>query len=294
MEFEIYRFPAAFNVCSRSRPQPRYTTTETDDAYVISVVLPGVERQDMQVKRIGEKLTVNAAASGAGESCAFEETFSVPEDANLHDVKAETSNGVLRVTVPKKAAELPRAIEVAAVMERDKESYELVYHVPGAGAEQVSVEVTGNELKVAAEAGERAFFRGFERTYTIPQDADANRIRAFCADGVAVVRIPKLAPVKLDLAGEVPTGEDMYTVHLKLPGVASENITVERTRRDVRISVAEAEGERQIVHKHSLRVPRRVDPGQVTAAYKHGVLTIGGPKAQFETKVFEVVAHNAA
>jgi len=94
---------------------------------------------------------------------------------------------------------LTPAVDVA----EDDERYVVTAEVPGAKAEDVHVEVQDNVLSIRGEKrserkeeGERRRyverrFGSFARSFSLPANADADRVKASFQDGVLTVEIPK-------------------------------------------------------------------------------------------------------
>jgi HSP20 family molecular chaperone IbpA len=102
---------------------PRYDVRETADAYVLTASVPGVDRSSLETTVDGETLTITG-----------HRTFTVPADwtpvhreippadfrlvlevdrrFNRDGIKAELSQGVLTLTLPKAEAVKPRKIEI--------------------------------------------------------------------------------------------------------------------------------------------------------------------------------------
>jgi HSP20 family protein len=88
------------------------------------------------------------------------------------------------------------------------DAYVLHADLPGVKDEDVEVTVHGNVLTVRGERraeerkeGETFYvyersYGGFERSFTLPEEADGDRIEARLADGVLAVRIAKRAESK--------------------------------------------------------------------------------------------------
>jgi len=92
---------------------PAVDVVETDAAYVLSVELPGVAREDVELSADGNLLEVSgtrphpAAGSFAlMERCygPFRRSFELPSPIDSDAVSADLVAGVLTVTVPKRAA----------------------------------------------------------------------------------------------------------------------------------------------------------------------------------------------
>ncbi|WP_308621682.1 Hsp20/alpha crystallin family protein [uncultured Desulfovibrio sp.] len=95
------------------------------DAYCLSMEIPGVEPEHISLEIREDTLVISGekasphdagAARLAGERVfgAFRRMWALPEDADADAVSAATKNGVLTVTVPRKAAPEPqhRTIEI--------------------------------------------------------------------------------------------------------------------------------------------------------------------------------------
>lgn len=138
----IYRRPATLpaalrdlethlnRVFSDARPetaawQPRIDLTETADAYVIHADVPGVTKEDVDIEVHGDTVTLRgerkreALAEDASRRHTerghgrFERTFRLPEHSiDAERVEARYHNGVLTLTVPKRAEAKAREIPV--------------------------------------------------------------------------------------------------------------------------------------------------------------------------------------
>lgn len=105
---------------------PRIDVRETDDEYVVTAELPGLEEKDVELTfddnvltLKGEKRTDHSDESAGYkhvESVAghFERTFAFPVEVEADKVTATAKNGILTVTLPKPAdaKKEPRTIPV--------------------------------------------------------------------------------------------------------------------------------------------------------------------------------------
>jgi len=101
---------------------PLADVSETDDAYVVEVDLPGVNRDqiDMQVQdrelvitgEIPESKQSGRRHRRSRRAGRFEFHTYLPGDVNADSVNAQLSDGVLTVTIPKSEAAKPRHIEI--------------------------------------------------------------------------------------------------------------------------------------------------------------------------------------
>ena len=101
---------------------PLADVSETDDAYVVEVDLPGVNRDqiDMQVQERELVITGEIPEPEQGgrrhrrsrRAGRFEFHTYLPGDVNADAVNAQLSDGVLTVTIPKSQEAKPRQIEI--------------------------------------------------------------------------------------------------------------------------------------------------------------------------------------
>ncbi len=110
----------------------------------------------------------------------------------------------MRQNWPERVAEQPDItpqLDVTA----NGEAYFVHIELPGVSPEDVNIKVADNVLTISGEKknetaeGVRVFVqeRGygtFSRALSLPEDADAERIRAFAKDGVLMVEIPRRKP----------------------------------------------------------------------------------------------------
>lgn len=104
--------------------RPRYEITEDENAYYVDVDLPGVPKKDVTLtlhdgilELVGER---NWSApkdwkpiGGDHESYAYRLRLMVGDRIGDQKISAETSNGVLRLTLPKEEEKKPRKIEIS-------------------------------------------------------------------------------------------------------------------------------------------------------------------------------------
>ena len=115
------------------------------------------------------------------------------------------------------AAEAPAVDFVPAVNTREADdAYYIEVDLPGVKKEDINIDVKDNiltisgERKVEEERKEDDFYRvesvygKFERSFSLPEDVDADKIEAEAKDGVLTVKIPKAqsvekAPKKIEI-----------------------------------------------------------------------------------------------
>jgi HSP20 family protein len=103
---------------------PLADLSETDDAYIVKVDLPGARKDQVQVQVQDRQLTVTGeipeSQDGDGERShrrsrrtgRFELHTYLPGEVNTDAVRAELADGVLTVTVPKAEASKPHKVEI--------------------------------------------------------------------------------------------------------------------------------------------------------------------------------------
>jgi HSP20 family protein len=106
---------------------PAVDIHEEPERYVISADVPGVDPNAIEVSMENGVLTISGArrserseerASGARRVERlygnFYRRFALPDTADADNVEARSVNGVLEVTIPKKAQPQPKKITVSA------------------------------------------------------------------------------------------------------------------------------------------------------------------------------------
>lgn len=103
---------------------PAGDVSETDDAYLVEIELPGVRREDVDIELYGNELVITGELKErerkgllrrrtrrVGE---FEYRVTLPGDIRAGGVEASLTNGVLTVRVPKMNAAKPNKIKIAS------------------------------------------------------------------------------------------------------------------------------------------------------------------------------------
>lgn len=123
------RFPAT-NFGMRylaSLPMPALEMKETDKEYTLSVELPGVAQDDVDITVEGEMLIVKGEKKEEREEKerdytisersygAFERRVSLPKDAIVDKIEANSDNGVIKIVIPRSegVSEGSRKIEIS-------------------------------------------------------------------------------------------------------------------------------------------------------------------------------------
>jgi HSP20 family protein len=105
---------------------PRLDVKETDDAYVVQMDVPGIDKKDIHVTLEDGLLSVSGnrkaehqeeGANGTWHRVerswgSFERHLRLGDGVDADNVKAEAKDGVLTIRVPKKETAKPRVIAV--------------------------------------------------------------------------------------------------------------------------------------------------------------------------------------
>jgi HSP20 family protein len=100
---------------------PLAEVSETDDAYLVHVELPGIRKDQVDVQLVDRELVISGDIKesengrrrrSSRRTGRFEYRTYLPGDVKADQVSAQLADGVLTVTVPKSEATKPRRIEV--------------------------------------------------------------------------------------------------------------------------------------------------------------------------------------
>lgn len=106
--------------------RPNFDVDETVEAYLLSVDLPGVKKEDLKIDMSGDVLTISgerkyerdskeAGASKVERSYgSFQRSFTLPNSVEGNKIEAHLEDGVLRIVIPKSEQAKPRTIEIQA------------------------------------------------------------------------------------------------------------------------------------------------------------------------------------
>ncbi len=106
------------------RAVPRVNITETKEGFKLDLLAPGFRKEDLKMNVENDTLTISAEkkneAVSEGERytrrefgfSAFNRSFRLPEHVSAENIKAEFTNGVLSVSIPKNEPAKPAAREI--------------------------------------------------------------------------------------------------------------------------------------------------------------------------------------
>lgn len=143
---------------------PSMELRETDDAFVLKADLPGVSEEDVEIEVIGNRVTIGGTReeeqTEEGETFlayersygTFSRSFTFPEGANVDEIAAELTDGVLTVKVPKRPEVQPRRISVGP--KQHARQPEIQKGPEAASAGETGATTASSETVKGAEAGE--------------------------------------------------------------------------------------------------------------------------------------------
>jgi HSP20 family protein len=117
--------PMGYEGAQPALPRVKVDVTESNGAYLVSADLPGVKKEDIQVAIDGAQVTLSAEVKrekdvAEGERVLHTErtygkltrSFTLPQELDEAKAEAKFRDGVLELTLPKKAAAARKAITI--------------------------------------------------------------------------------------------------------------------------------------------------------------------------------------
>ena len=113
-----------FAFSNRTNDYPSINVAEDKDGVQVVAEIPGIPKEDVKVQLHDGTLTISGerkSPENADDSeilrreiryGAFSRTIQLPESVDTENVTAEYTNGVLRVTLPKREAAKPKEISI--------------------------------------------------------------------------------------------------------------------------------------------------------------------------------------
>jgi len=103
--------------------EPSMNVLERDDAWMVELAAPGLEKEDFQLEVADGRLHIRAKkdkAPGEGEAFLrrefggfdFEKTFKLSEKVDAEGISASYEAGILRIALPKAEDAKPRKVDV--------------------------------------------------------------------------------------------------------------------------------------------------------------------------------------
>jgi HSP20 family protein len=120
----LYGQPQGSGRATTTAWAPALDISERKDAYLVTVELPGVEADDLEITLEDGLLTIQGERQFAQESSeqqfhrverrygAFRRSITLPAQVQAEQIEASFENGVLRIVVPKMEEAKPKRIQV--------------------------------------------------------------------------------------------------------------------------------------------------------------------------------------
>jgi HSP20 family protein len=101
---------------------PKFEVKESPDAYIFKADMPGVKESDLEIAVTGNRVTISGRREEeerredetlyAYERAygGFSRTFTLPEGADIDNIRAELRDGVLHLAIPKKPEVQPKKV----------------------------------------------------------------------------------------------------------------------------------------------------------------------------------------
>lgn len=125
MDRWVKRMDLAFEGLRLGRPFPALNVYESPQAYLITAELPGCDGKDLEIhvsvggmvlkgsRSIDTDIPENKFRRSERPSGKWERKISLPERVEEDGIRAELTNGLLRLHLPKLPATAPRQIQVS-------------------------------------------------------------------------------------------------------------------------------------------------------------------------------------
>jgi HSP20 family protein len=107
---------------------PSFDVTEDKDGYTFKADVPGVNKEELEITTIGNRLQISGKRDNEVENKtdtvytyerkwgSFVRSFTLPEGADLQHAKSDLKDGVLTVVIPKFAELQPKKIPIAGAV----------------------------------------------------------------------------------------------------------------------------------------------------------------------------------
>lgn len=105
---------------------PLFDVTETKEAYIFKVDVPGVKKEDIEITSTGNRIQISGKRDSEHESKTdtvymyerqygdFCRSFTLPDGADLDSAKSDLQHGVLTLAIPKKPGAQAKKIAISS------------------------------------------------------------------------------------------------------------------------------------------------------------------------------------
>lgn len=102
---------AADNVSATERI-PAATLYEKEQGYELEVELPGVKKEDTDIRIENNMLTVDAKRQIGEKVCSYKREFRISEEVDQENIKATFENGLLKLEISKRQQPSAKKIQI--------------------------------------------------------------------------------------------------------------------------------------------------------------------------------------
>ena len=103
---------------------PEVDIKEEEKQYVLLAEMPGIATKDIDITFDNNSLTIKGEKKNKIEeskeyhrvetsSGSFTRSFTFPQNINSEGIKAQSKDGILEITIPKKESSLPKKIKIS-------------------------------------------------------------------------------------------------------------------------------------------------------------------------------------
>ena len=170
---------------------PHLNVSDEQGRWVLSMDVPGVKSDDIEIEEKEGILKVRAQRKNG---IRYQQHFVVEKkSADLANLNAELSDGVLTISVPKKPEMMP--LKVPVFTEEAPDSVEGHFHVsidlPGVKTDNLVLKFKDDQLFLQAERKRAGTNKAkIERVFQVTTPADMSQAKAYLCDGVLTVMAP--------------------------------------------------------------------------------------------------------
>lgn len=197
--------------CRLSSAQPRLTTDDKNN-YSVAIDAPGVAPSDLNIEVLDGKLSVTGKTSTQAATHFCNVQVALPHNADAASASASAADGLVLVTMPKKAPVevVPTRVAVSSASndcesddDDDDERYKVTVIAAGIAPTELDVLAKPGLLKVegaSARTGAKV-----AKCFKLPRDADVVCATATHVNGILTVTVPKQPPLAKQLRVQVQT-----------------------------------------------------------------------------------------
>ena len=92
---------------------PAVDVVEDEQKLELHADVPGVKQEDLDITVEKDVLTIKGERKGARAGGTFTRAFTLPKHVDREKIAASLENGVLTLTLPKRAEAQPRSIKIS-------------------------------------------------------------------------------------------------------------------------------------------------------------------------------------